>query len=107
MGARVYGVGARVYGDGARVYGVGARVYGSLVIMESAQGPNPFIFCTFLSEHSLRCLKVVGGWVVAHVILVSAQGQNPSFILFIRILFDLGACWDQDLDQGLTIYHLT
>ena len=42
MGARVYGVGARVYGAGARVYGVGARVYGSLVILESAQGPNPF-----------------------------------------------------------------
>ena len=66
MGARVYGVGARVYGAGARVYGVGARVYGSLVILESAQGPNPSIF------------------------------------LFFRLLFDLGACWDQDLDQGLT-----
>ena len=64
MGARVYGVGARVYGAGARVYGVGARVYGSLVILESAQGPN------------------------------------PSF----SFLFDLGACWDQDLDQGLTIF---
>ena len=67
LGARVYGAGARVYGARARVYGVGARVYGSLVILESAQGPN------------------------------------PSFFLFIRLLFDLGACWDQDLDQGLTI----
>ena len=47
MGARVYGVGARVYGDGARVYGVGARVYGSLVILESAQGPNPSFFFLF------------------------------------------------------------
>ena len=37
------------------------------------------------------------------VILESAQGPNPSFFLFIRVLFDLGACWDQDLDQGLTI----
>ena len=37
------------------------------------------------------------------VILESAQGPNPSFCLFIRLLFDLGACWDQDLDQGLTI----
>ena len=43
-----------------------------------------------------------GGWV-AHVIMESAQGPNPSFFLFIRLLFDLGACWDQDLDQGLTI----
>ena len=52
------------------------------------------------------CLKVRGGWWVgwvAHVIFVSAQGPNPSFFLFIQLLFDLGACWDQDLDQGLTI----
>ena len=40
---------------------------------------------------------------MAHVIFESAQGPNPSFFLFIRLLFDLGACWDQDLDQGLTI----
>ena len=33
------------------------------------------------------------------VIFESAQGPNPSLFLFIR----LGACWDQDLDQGLTI----
>ena len=38
------------------------------------------------------------------VILESAQGPNPSFFLFIQLLFDLGACWDQDLDQGLTIF---
>ena len=38
----------------------------------------------------------------AHVIFVTAQGPNPSFFLFIRLLFDLGAFWDQDLDQGLT-----
>ena len=45
------------------------------------------------------------GWVgwVAHVILESAQGPNPFFFLFIRLLFDLGACWDQDLAQDLTI----
>ena len=47
------------------------------------------------------------GWV-AHVILVSAQGPNPSFFLFWGdFYFDLGACWDKgldsDLDQGLTI----
>ena len=48
------------------------------------------------------------GWggvvVVAHVILVSAQGPNPFFFFFGGLLFDLGACWDQDLDQGLTIH---
>ena len=53
---------------------------------------------------------VVGwGGVVAHVILVSAQGPNPSFFFFGGLLFDLGACWDKgldsDLDQGLTIYR--
>ena len=46
------------------------------------------------------------GWA-AHVILVSAQGPNPSFFFFGGLLFDLGACWDKgldsDLDQGLTI----
>ena len=45
------------------------------------------------------------GWV-AHVILVSAQGPNPSFFLLGGLLFNLGACWDRgpdlDLDQGLT-----
>ena len=45
--------------------------------------------------------------LVAHVILVSAQGPNPSFFFFWGILFDLGACLDKgldsDLDQGLTI----
>ena len=44
-----------------------------------------------------------GGGVVAHVILVSALGPNPSFFHFWGLLFDLGACWDSDLDQGLTI----
>ena len=47
------------------------------------------------------------GWV-AYVILVLAQGPNPSFSFFGGLLFDLGACWDKgldlDLDQGLTIY---
>ena len=53
----------------------------------------------------------VGGWVgwVAHVILVSAQGPNPSFFIFGGLLFDLGACLDKgldsDLDQGLTIHE--
>ena len=47
----------------------------------------------------------VGG-VVAHVIIVSAQGPNPSFFSFLGgLLFDLGAFWDSDLDQGLTITY--
>ena len=57
----------------------------------------------------LKSYRVGVGWVgwVAHVILVSAQGPNPSFFFFGGLLFDLGACWDKgldsDLDQGLTI----
>ena len=50
----------------------------------------------------------VGG-VVAHVILVSAQGPNPSFFFFGGTFIQLGACWDKgldsDLDHGLTIKH--
>ena len=44
---------------------------------------------------------------MAHVILVSAQGPNPSFFSFGGLLLNLGACLDKgldsDLDQGLTI----
>ena len=36
------------------------------------------------------------GWWVAHVILVSAQGPNPSFFFFWGLLFDLGACLGLD-----------
>ena len=65
-----YGVGV-----GARVYGVGARVYGSLVI------------------------------------LVSAQGPNPSFFFFWGTFIQLGTCLDKgldsDLDKGLTINTTT
>ena len=41
-------------------------------------------------------------WWVAHKILLSALGPNPSF--FGGLLFNLGVCWDRglDLDQGLT-----
>ena len=40
---------------------------------------------------------------MAHKILLSALGPNPSF--FGGLLFNLGVCWDRglDLDQGLTI----
>ena len=33
------------------------------------------------------------------MIIVSAQGPNPSF--WGGILFDLGDCWDKGLDSGL------
>ena len=65
------------------------------------------LFFALYYQSTPSCLKVVGGvgWV-AHVILESAQGPNPSFSLFIRLLFNFGACWDKglDLDQGLTIF---
>ena len=47
---------------------------------------------------------------MAYVILVLAQGPNPSFFFFWGLLFDFGACWDRgldsDLDQGLTIVSM-
>ena len=47
-------------------------------------------------------------WWVAHVILVSAQGQNPSFFFFCGTFIQLGTCLDKgldsDLDQGLTTF---
>ena len=51
----------------------------------------------------LKSYRVVGGgWVVAHVIIVSALGPNPSFFLFWGTFIQLGGP-DLDLDQGLTI----
>ena len=48
--------------------------------------------------------------VVAHVILVSALGPNPSFFLFWGTFIHLGGLLGQgpdlDLDQGLTIIDL-
>ena len=68
------------------------------------------LFFALFYQSTPSCLKVMGwvvGWVVAHVILVSAQGPNPSFSFYGGLLFDLGAGWDKgldsDLDQGLTI----
>ena len=66
------------------------------------------LFFALFYQSTPSCLKVRGGneqfgMLVAHVILVSAQGQNPSFFLFWGTFIQLGACWDQDLDQGLTI----
>ncbi len=52
-------------------------------------------------------LGPAGYMVVAHVILVSVLVQILLFSFFEGLLFNLGICWDmdldQDLDQGLTI----
>ena len=51
-----------------------------------------FLFFALFYQSTPSCLKVIGGvgWV-AHVIIVSAQGQNPSFFLF---LGDFYSTWD-------------
>ena len=46
--------------------------------------------------------------MLAHVILVSTLGQNPSlFLFFLGLLLNLGECCDRgldlDYDQGLTV----
>ena len=33
---------------------------------------------------------------------VSPRSKSFFFFFFGGLLFDLGACWDKDLDQGLT-----
>ena len=40
------------------------------------------LFFALFDQRTPSCLKV-GGGVVAHVILESAQGPNPSFFLYI------------------------
>ncbi len=53
----------------------------------------------------------MGGGVVAHVKIVSAQGPNPSFFPFLGTFIQLGGLLgqgdrglDSDLDQVLTIF---
>ena len=74
--------------------------------MSQGGHPEQLLFSALFYQSTPSCLKVIGGVVVvvAHSIIVSAQGPNPSFFSFFGgLLFDLGACWDKDLDQGLTI----
>ena len=47
------------------------------------------------------CGWVVWGGVVAHVILVSAQGPNPSFFFFWGTFIQLGGLLGQGLGLGL------
>ena len=51
---------------------------------------------------STRSIILVGGvgWV-AHVILVSAQGPNPSFFIFFGTFIQLGGLLGQGLGLGL------
>ena len=64
---------------------------------------EPLLLLALFYQSTPSCLKVMGGWlvwVVAHVILVSTLGPNPSFFSFLGgILFNLGICWD----RGVTI----
>ena len=51
------------------------------------------------------------GWggvvVVAHVILVSAQGQNPFFFFFLRTFIQLGGLLGQGLGLGPGLDNLS
>ena len=49
------------------------------------------LFFALFYQSTPSCLKVMGGGVVvAHVILVSALGQNPSFFFFLGTFIQLG-----------------
>ena len=50
------------------------------------------LLALFLPDHSFMLKSLGGGVVVAHVILVSALGPNPSFFLF---LGDFYSTWDR------------
>ena len=47
-----------------------------------------------------------GGVVVAHVILVSAQGPNPSFFFFGGTFVQLGGLFDNEV-KPYSLLHLT
>ena len=49
----------------------------------------------------LKSYGVGGGGVVAHVILVSALGPNPSFFFFGGTFIQLGGLFGQGLGLGL------
>ena len=63
------------------------------------------LFFALFYQSTPSCLKVGGGvgWVgwVAHVILVSAQGPNPSFFFFGGTFIRLGVLFGQGLGLGL------
>ena len=62
------------------------------------------LFFALFYQSTPSCLKVVGGWcgvVVAHVILVSAQGPNPSLFFFGGTFIQFGGLFGQGLGLGL------
>ena len=62
------------------------------------------LFFALFYQSTPSCLKVIGwvggGWV-AHVILVSALGPNPSFFLFWGTFIQLGGLLGQGPGLGL------
>ena len=63
-------------------------------------------FSAFFYQRTPSCLKVIGWWgggggVVAHVILVSALGPNPSFFIFWGTFIQLGGLLGQGPGLGL------
>ena len=63
------------------------------------------LLLALFDQSTPSCLKVIGwgvGWgVVAHVILVSALGPNPSFFLFRGTFIQLGGLLGQGPGLGL------
>ena len=69
--------------------------------MSQGDHSETFLSLAIFYQSTPSCLKVTGGGVVAHVILVSAQGPNPSFFFFWGAFIQLGACLDKALDSDL------
>ena len=60
------------------------------------------LFFALFYQSTPSCLKVMGGVVLAHVILVSAQGPNPSYLFLGGGTFiQLGGLLGQGLGLGL------
>ena len=62
---------------------------------------EPLLLFALFHQGPPSCLKVIGGVVVAHVILVSALGPNPFFSFFGGLLSDLGQGLGLGLGPGL------
>ena len=61
------------------------------------------LFFALFYQSTPSCLKVIGGGVgwVAHVIIVSAQGPNPSFFLFLGDFYSTWSLLGPGLGPGL------
>ena len=67
---------------------------------------EPLLLLALFTKSSPSPIKVMGGVVVGGRpcdFSVSPWSKSSFFSFFGGLLFDFGACWDQDLDQGLTI----